>query len=105
LGRPKRNEIFKRGLRDCVNWKLHLVASGLTIKLTHECRQQDSRIANPHGAALIACSVWFGPGQVDATKRPVLLLATLLAEGGHKPPHLWTALLVASENGKAVHLL
>jgi hypothetical protein len=42
---------------------------------------------------------------VDATKRPVLLLATLLAEGGHKPPHLWTALLVASENGKAVHLL
>ena len=31
-----------------------------TTKLTHECRQQDSRIANPHGAALIACSAWLG---------------------------------------------
>jgi hypothetical protein len=33
---------------------------GRTIKLTHECRPTNSRIANPHSAALIACSAWFG---------------------------------------------
>jgi hypothetical protein len=76
-----------------------------TTKLTHEGRQTNYRITHEPSAALIVWSAWFGPGQVDATKRPVLLLGTLFAEGGHKPPHLWTALLVASENGKAVHLL
>jgi hypothetical protein len=32
-----------------------------TTKLTHECRYQDSRIANPHSAALIAWSAWCAP--------------------------------------------
>ena len=37
----------------------------LTIKLTHEGRPTNSRIANQHGAALIVCSAWFGiPSQL-----------------------------------------
>src|ERR1035441_9552955 len=37
-------------------------AYSLTIKLTHECRNKYRRIAEAHGAALIAWSDWFGNG-------------------------------------------